>query len=267
MIYLLAAATTFVIGLRYLSPSPATKIAPVVMLVVASAALLGPRMLAGSVFQSEALSTPRKWVEQFVALAPAPAPTFSWPPKLDEPYPDLQLTDENGSPVRLSDFKGKIILLELVGLPCKACQAYAGGHQFGPFQSVRPQQNLESIEKYARRFGAVDLKNKEIVYVQLLLYGTSSRAPTLDEAKAWAKHFRMQRSDNRLVLVGAPSMVSPESYAMIPGFHLIDRNFILRRDAAGHQPTHNLYSDLLPELGRMRAGAHGSPAQLGAVHN
>lgn len=36
------------------------------------------------------------------------------------------------------------------------------------------------------------------------------------------------------------------------GFDLIDRNFLLRHDAAGHHPVDGLYRDLLPALGDYR---------------
>jgi cytochrome oxidase Cu insertion factor (SCO1/SenC/PrrC family) len=47
-----------------------------------------------------------------------PKQDFDWPPKLNEPYPDLHLIDQTGSPTRLSDFKGKVILVEPIGMPC-----------------------------------------------------------------------------------------------------------------------------------------------------
>ena len=48
---------------------------------------------------------------------------FTWPPKIAEPYPDLQLIDQTGKTVKLSSFKGKVILLEPLGMTCPACQA------------------------------------------------------------------------------------------------------------------------------------------------
>ena len=33
---------------------------------------------------------------------------------------------------------------------------------------------------------------------------------------------------------------------MVPGFQLVDRRFVLRWDATGHSPRHNLYTELLP---------------------
>jgi hypothetical protein len=48
---------------------------------------------------------------------------------------------------------------------------------------------------------------------------------------------------------GDERFINPASYKMIPGFQLVDRAFILRADATGHTPTHNLWEDLLPMLG------------------
>lgn len=67
----------------------------------------------------------------------------------------------------------------------------------------------------------------------------------------WAKHFQMERQDHKIVLRGDPSMLGQETHEMIPGFHLIDRDFILRSDSCGHHPTDNLYTDLLPLLRRL----------------
>lgn len=41
------------------------------------------------------------------------------------------------------------------------------------------------------------------------------------------------------------------NFAMIPGFHLVDRDFILRRDATGHRPRHSLFGDLLPMVAEL----------------
>ena len=75
---------------------------------------------------------------------------FNWPPKLNEPYPDLHLVDQDGKLTRLSEFKGKIILVEPIGMPCQACQAFCGGHHVGGFRGIRPQPSLPSIEESAQ---------------------------------------------------------------------------------------------------------------------
>ncbi|MFQ5733582.1 MAG: hypothetical protein ACE5KM_16715 [Planctomycetaceae bacterium] len=176
---------------------------------------------------------------------------YDWPPKVGHEYPDLVLLDQTGRETRLSRFRGKILLVELIGTPCGACQAFAGAHDVGVFRGGELQPNLESIETYARRYGKFDLNHKDVVYVQLLLFNRRIQAPSLEEAKAWARHFGRDRSKNQIVLVGTADLATNQSYEMVPGFHLIDRNFILRRDSSGHQPVHNLYTDLLPTMGRL----------------
>jgi|GEM_PF-4572442 len=37
---------------------------------------------------------------------------LSWPPQLNQSYPDLKLIDQTGQEVRLSSFKGKVIFKE-----------------------------------------------------------------------------------------------------------------------------------------------------------
>lgn len=176
--------------------------------------------------------------------------SFAWPPRVGEPYPDLKLVDQTGATTRLADFRGKVILVELIGIPCGACQAFAGAHKKGAFRGAKVQSNLESIHVYARKYGRFDLNDDRVVFVQILLFNTNLQAPTLAEARAWADHFGMDRSKNRIVLAGSDSLATKQSYNLIPGFHLINRDFVLIRDSSGHHPTHNLYTDLLPAMGK-----------------
>jgi hypothetical protein len=176
---------------------------------------------------------------------------FDWPAKVDAPYPDLALLDADGNARRLSEFRGKVILVELIGIPCSACQAYAGGHVVGPLGNATVQANLDSIDKYARSYGHFNLDDARVVFVQLLLFNEAMQAPSQAEARAWAEHFAVARHRNRVVLVGTAALASKQTYEMIPGFQLIDRDFVLRRDSSGHQPRHDLYRDLLPTMGRM----------------
>ena len=103
---------------------------------------------------------------------------YTWPPLVGSKYPDLELLDQTGQTTRLSDFQGKVVLVELIGIPCGACQAFAGAHQVGVFRGGELQPNLESIETYARRYGKFDLNDERVVYVQLLLFNESIQAPS-----------------------------------------------------------------------------------------
>ena len=109
--------------------------------------------------------------------------------------------------------------------------------------------------------GGVRLDDPRVVLVQLLLYDMPARAaPTLEAARRWAEHFEMRGDPQRIVLVGNASLVGPASYAMVPGFQLVDKDFVLRYDSTGHAPRHNLFTELLPALGRIvdEQGTSGS---------
>ncbi|MEO1524144.1 MAG: hypothetical protein AAFX06_01850 [Planctomycetota bacterium] len=174
----------------------------------------------------------------------------NWPPAKGQRFPDLELQDQNGEAVRLSDFVGELILVEYAAVPCEGCQAFAGGKRHGGFAGFRVQRGLDSIEDYASRYAGVDL-GEDVVFVQILLYGKDVKAPAPNEVTAWAKHFQMDRTKNEIVLCGTSSLLSRETYDLIPGFQLIDRDFIVRSGSCGHRPQDNLYTDLLPLLGRL----------------
>lgn len=166
-------------------------------------------------------------------------------------YPDLVLKDQTGQMTALSEFRGKVILLEVVGLTCRACHAFSGGNEPGTarFRQIEPQKGLASIERYARSYANLSLDHPGIVFVQLVLYGMDGRGPPSEEdARAWAKHFQMDRSRNRVVLIGDARFISPEARRLIPGFHLIDRNGILRAMSSNDPAHDSLHGSLLPKL-------------------
>jgi hypothetical protein len=186
-----------------------------------------------------------------------------WPPRVGEPYPDLELIDQTGRPVRLSSFKGSVLLIEPIGMTCPACQAFAGAHRLGPYGGIAPQGGLPSIEELVPQYArGVSLSDDRIVFVQLLLYSMTMGAPTPEDARKWAAHFRADRAKNHIVLAGTREFIGQASYDMIPGFQLVDRNFILQVDATGHRPRHNLFTQLLPALPRL---LEEPPAKVSAV--
>ena len=88
----------------------------------------------------------------------------------------------------------------------------------------------------------------DIVFVHLLLYGFDMEAPSLEDAREWAKHYGIDQRDNHLVLVGDARMLSSKTRAMIPGLQLVDRDFKLRFDSTGRDPKHDLWTELLPGI-------------------
>lgn len=170
-----------------------------------------------------------------------------WPPVKGRAFPDLTLYDRNGRLVKLSSFRGKVIILEPVGMTCPACNAFSGANQVGGFEGVQPQADLAPLEKFftVRSAGAT-LDDPRIVWVQLVLYNMQMQAPTVDDLKRWVAHFPALRKPNCVVLAGTPEMIGDASYAMIPGVQLIDRQFVLRSDFRGHGGGDDLGGHLLP---------------------
>jgi hypothetical protein len=192
------------------------------------------------------------------AAASSPAddkfvPPSPWPPVLGQTFPDMELVDQDGAATRLSQFKGKILIVEPVGMGCPGCQAFSGANDgAGPYGGGSAQQGLGSFDVLAKKYGQLDPTDGRIVLVQLLLYDmTNGKAPVAADAKKWADHFGFTRAKNRVVLAGVPKLVNQASYEMIPGFFLVDREFVLRADSTGHNPKDSFYEKLLPMLAGM----------------
>tara|TARA_R110001592_G_scaffold3525_12_gene19901 strand:+ start:3096 stop:3779 length:684 start_codon:yes stop_codon:yes gene_type:complete len=185
---------------------------------------------------------------QFSGILPTldnkPSP---WPPIVGQPYPDLDLIDQEGQDFKLSYLKGKVIIIEPIGMNCPSCQAFSGGHDYGAYQNNPVEGYSKSFRKifpyYAK---GLQLPSNDIAFVQILLYDMKMDAPTKEDAQSWARHFHIKKDDNHFVTVFPYDMRSPASFKLIPGFQLIDRNFILRVDSTGHSPRHNLYKQLIP---------------------
>jgi hypothetical protein len=182
------------------------------------------------------------------------APLRGWPPVVGQFYPNFVLRDQTGQSVAISDFKGKVVLIELVGLTCKACHAIAGGNEPGMtrFRGIQPQPGLPSIERYATGYAKLSLDHPDIVFVQLVLYGMDGQTPPLEkDARDWARHFQLDPSRGEYVLIGDQRFISPQTRALIPGFHLVDQHGILRA-MSSNDPRHDpLHSSLLPRLAEL----------------
>jgi len=178
-------------------------------------------------------------------------PLKGWPPNVGQFYPNVALPDQTGLVSAIADFRGKVILLEVVGMTCKACNAFAGGNEpgVGGFRGISPQPGLGSIDRYAKTHVGVSLDHPDLVFIQLVLYGMDGRSPPSEaDVRAWATHFGMDRNRNEVVLTGDQRFISPETRRLIPGFHLIDRSGILRA-LSSNDPRHDrLYDGVLPKM-------------------
>jgi hypothetical protein len=173
-----------------------------------------------------------------------------WPPVLNAPYPDVEMQTSTGKKVKMSSFKGKVILVEPIGMSCPACQAFVGGERKGGLNGVVPQGGLPSMDSMLMQQG-ISPQDPRLMRVHMLLYGPTLGAPTLQEAQAWAAHFDFGKRANEVVMFADSSFQNGGSFNMIPGFQLIDKEFILRSDSSGHSPRNNLYTELMPMLKRI----------------
>ena len=175
----------------------------------------------------------------------------NWPPRVGLAYPDREFVNYDGRTVRISDFKGKVVLVEPIGMNCPACNAFAGAGRKGGFEGLKPQQGLQSIERYLGDYAGGARPGYELVLIHLLLYDFTMQAPDIEDAKMWAEHFGLEQRRDVYVVFSERDLRGDASYNMIPGFQLIDRDSILRKDSTGHQPRHNLWKELLPEVRRL----------------
>ena len=76
-------------------------------------------------------------------------PAHEWPPRVGEPYPDLSLLTPGGERIMLSSLRGRVVMVEAIGLDCPACNAFAGANSpgVGGFRGAPTQEGVPSIRE------------------------------------------------------------------------------------------------------------------------
>ena len=169
-----------------------------------------------------------------------------WPPQVGRTFPNIEFVDQNGISFKMSELYGSVVLVEYVGMTCRACQAYSGGNEVGGYGNVNPIGGLPSIEKLFKDYTNISLDDSRIKFVQVLLYSMTMDSPTPDHANNWANHFGFDRYNDEIVVVPKRDLRGKGSYNLIPGFQILDKQLVVQRDSTGHKPRHNLYSELFP---------------------
>ena len=169
-----------------------------------------------------------------------------WPPQVGRTFPNIEFVDQNGVSFKMTELYGSVVLVEYVGMTCRACQAFSGGNEVGGYENVSPIAGLPSIEKLFKDYTNISLDDSRIKFVQVLLYSMTMDSPTPDHAANWANHFGFDRYNDQIVVVPKRDLRGKGSYNLIPGFQILDKKLVVQRDSTGHKPRHSLYTELLP---------------------
>ncbi|MCO6431412.1 MAG: hypothetical protein J5J00_11170 [Deltaproteobacteria bacterium] len=188
------------------------------------------------------LETPAR----MASLREVPNTIQGWPPAPGSKFPELSFFDHEGKPFSINSLRGKPTLVELIAMSCAGCQAFSGGNKYGGFEGFPAQADLQSIEHYLRQYGGgTELYGSKLNFVQIIIYNLNLEAPHPIQLSAWRNHFKLT-SPNTYIISGGKPLANRESYNMIPGFLLLDKDLTVRYSSTGHNPIHNLYRTLLP---------------------
>lgn len=178
-----------------------------------------------------------------------------WPPKMNEPYPELELINTSGEKFFIDKYLGKIVIMEYIDMSSPVSQAQSGANLTGPFGITRQSdldrstQTLSSVINRVTR-GRINYPNNDVVHIQVLVRTQADGQPTLDDADRWKEHFNLDaQRDNIIVTVPVKDLRDSETTGTIlTGYQLIDRKQRLRVDSSGTAPKHNLELTLIDLL-------------------
>ena len=133
---------------------------------------------------------------------------FPWPPDPHKPYPDISFIKADMSTFKMSDLKGRFVVVHYRGMTCVACQNMA-----------------------ARR----DLmwKDPRVTNVDVLLFNRDMKPPTAEDARWWSRAIQVSNQFKNEIVVSAPAWTNaPEiyqtTYNMVIGGQLLDETGVVQ---------------------------------------
>lgn len=177
-----------------------------------------------------------------------------WPPMMNSTYPDYELIDQEGKQFKISDFKGKIIILEMVDMSSPISQAYSNAAENGIFGVTDKYDNFSKpIEKMLSDYtnGDTILPLSTVEVIKVIMRTQNDQQPKPKDAEEWAAFFKLKKENNVIVAVPVKDMRGKETDKITPGYQLIDSEMMLRVDSAGITPKHNLEMTLVPLLPKL----------------
>jgi len=144
--------------------------------------------------------------------------------KTNEAAPDFELVDMDGKKVKLSDLKGKTVILDFWATWCGPCRA-----------SFPAMQQLVDYYK----------PDPNVVFLFIDTFEGKTGGTTIDKMQAGAKKTMAEKNYSFLVLLDLDDEVAKKyKVASIPSKFVIDKNGMIRYKALGS----GLFSDLVNEM-------------------
>jgi hypothetical protein len=172
-----------------------------------------------------------------------------WPPTLDKPYPDLALVNQNGEYFNLSNLKGAVLVILPIDFNNMQSVALENIRKYGSYSGIPSDQNtLALVDKMKNITPKLKLPQTDLIFVHLIFHNQQGNKASINDAIAWAKHFKLKTKENHVVAVPTIEIPDYASDGIISGAHLVDRGFILRADATGVAPKHSLDKILIPMI-------------------
>lgn len=221
----------------------------VIMLVFMS--LIAAEVAKKPQAERQEIFTKQKEVIEKIAAARVPNENLPdiWPPKMNETYPDLELFDQKGQEFKISDFAGKILVIEYIDMSSPISQAQSGANLKGAFGI------MQEVDQFAQEFHDVIAQtaqtkiswpNDNVVQIKIIAYTQDGSQATRDSAQNWAEHFGFTKENNVYVGITKKDIRNVKTQDILTGYQLVDANQKLRVDSAGPAPKHNLKLTLVP---------------------
>jgi thioredoxin 1 len=184
------------------------------------------------------------------ATATPAAEAGVWSPRKGQLFPDLTIVLPDGTETRLTRWQNRAILIEYVAMPSPVSQALAGGNRRGPLgeQARSDVDVLEFAEVLPFFAKGVEFDPEEWVHVALLVAGPEGGAPTAADARAWAQHFGIDVKQGRIVAAASTATLERGVRNFAPGFHLLDKRFVVQAVGTSGDIAERLRLDVLPAL-------------------
>lgn len=130
---------------------------------------------------------------------------------------DFSLIDQTGKPVSLSDYKGKVVLIDFCTMWCNPCK-----------------KGTSALKKWEADYG-----EEGLVILTIMSQNADGQPPTANECKEWAKTYGLNSAVLADPLHGVYEAYSSKEYVSkktVPRNVIIDRDGVVRWSKFGYTP-------------------------------